>query len=352
MEERNGVLREVSHGYVYPQDSQRHPNHTTTFNPLSDSGVDVDTFAFLTRPSHIRRFCPQIKLTCLHRKCGILFMDKCTLQITNDPFILSIPMTDGLKERMILELLLAGFVVFPSNSPFTLHSGTLSIPLQVFNDILNRLNISDVFVAGYGLKLPVSAFKVLTAGCESLWDDSFRARFADNLPAWLPGLRAAKQHLQTANNMYHVGALFYNEEGLIPTFNLAKGSFPSQHRRNYHVLGSNTILTTGSDHVRTFGGFTASMHDSVREGVLKYQVYLGPNMKFLRSGTSYRVPHHLTSNIANNRLFQKLLETYELMRTCLVVHEHCLSGFRIELTIRANRFGKSVTQLKDVHLKS
>ena len=102
-------------------------------------------------------------------------------------------------------------------------------------------------------------------------------------------------------------------------------------------------MTTDSGHVRTFGGFTVSMHDAVREGVLKYQVYLGPNMKFLRSGTSYRVPHHLTSNIANNRLLQKLLETYELMRTCLEIHEHCLSGFRIELTIRADKFVYLVT---------
>jgi hypothetical protein len=265
-------------------------------------------------------------------------MDKCTLQITNDPFIISIPLSVDLKEDIIRELLFAGFVVFPSNSPFTLHSGTLSIPLAVFTTILEKMQITHVFVAGYGLKLSMSAFQDLTRGCESEWSDHFRANFVSNLPDWLPGLRQARQFLRTSNNTYHVGVNFCNEDGLIPTFNLAKASFPHQHRRNYHVLGANTIFTSETGHIRTFGGFTVSMKNVGTEGILKYQVYLGPNMKFLRSGSSYRIPHHLTSNNANHRLFQKLLETYELMRTSLSVNEHCLSGFRVELTFVANRF--------------
>jgi hypothetical protein len=265
-------------------------------------------------------------------------MDKCTLQITNDPFIISIPLSEGLKENIIRELLFAGFVVFPSNNPLTLHSGTLSIPLAVFTTILVKMQITHVFAAGYGLKLSLPAFRDLTRGCESEWSDQFRANFAGNLPDWLPGLRETRQYLRTSNNTYHVGVNFYNEDGLIPTFHLAKGSFPHQHRRNYHVLGSNTIFVSETGRIRTFGGFTVSMKNVATEGVLKYQVYLGPNMKFLRSGSSYRIPHHLTSNVANHRLFQKLLETYELMRMGLSVHEHCLSGFRVELTFSANRF--------------
>jgi hypothetical protein len=316
--------------------------HPTTFQPGVCYGMDIDSFATLIKVSDLHHWIKTLLIQSGKKTVGVNYIDDYTLQLNQDNITVHVPLTATLKSRLQQALRRLKVAVFPSTNLTTLNSGiTPACTLRV-QKALRQVGVQHVFVCGYGLKLSMAEYNSLSKGQEMAWTEQFRADFLQNLPAECNNYHRAKEVIHVANNIFHLGATYHNNQGIIPTFCLGPGCSTGSRREAYPLLEPLTISRDDKGNCLRFGGFTVKHECSATTGITQTQVYLGPLVKALRSGGCYSFPKRINCFDTAKRLTHKLEECYEYLRltadTSTEGGLEWLAGYRVEIVVRDQRF--------------
>ncbi len=191
------------------------------------------------------------------RKIDHLVADNCTLQICTEPLIVSVPLTADTKRLLIDAFHHEGVSIQPHDNPQILSMRYLTLLTSSVITCLEKCQIHDVFVSGYGLKVKENEFAQIFPENSILeWDNVFKNAFFNNLPASFKASIPPTTILERGNNFFQIGKkVKHSSDGIMLVLPVGP-QLPNCHREPYHLLGTLGERTTRDGVTHRFGSAT------------------------------------------------------------------------------------------------
>ena len=249
----------------------------------SDPKIDVDKF-FVKVPtkliSHLT-LCYTSKPFFLTINCP--FADTYTLQLTSDPFCISVPLSGFLKANIIESLSSVGDVLcYPNSNPRVLSARQIIFDSTTLQEALLASGISSVFLSSYGGKLSLEKFESYIGNYVEPWSAEYISNISSiiNIPDSEARRPSQDPVILQMNNTFDIGKTYHTGKGSIIAFTALGQRKNRQWRNMYHLLGA---LTNNPYHPEiTFGGlrFThkqqkdSGQYTTPEDRILRRTVYL------------------------------------------------------------------------------
>jgi len=211
------------------------------------------------------------------------FADKYTLQLTTDPFCISVPLSAFLKSSIIESLSAIGDVLCsPNINPRILSARQMIVDSAILQEVLQAAGVSSVYLSSYGGKLSLAKFQNRIGKYVQPWSTEYISHIASiiNIPESEAISPCRDPVVLEMNNTFDIGKTYHTGTGSIIAFNALGHRRNGQWRNMYHLLGA---LTNNPDHPElTFGGLrfthkhqrTLDQYQPPQDRILRRTVYL------------------------------------------------------------------------------